>query len=127
MTMALCFNCGDVKFGALCPCPKCQVASTGNPQLDIAFSDHHYAKETLEEFGAIIRTMGAVIEDPDLRFKAFIHYVSDRHPEILTVNLEPEVESRIESLLADIVLSGVTIRGSGMHRSPPEESTDHAQ
>jgi len=46
VTWALCLNCGEVKFGAICPCPKCNVESTGDMNLDIAFSDHHMAKET---------------------------------------------------------------------------------
>ena len=39
MTQALCLHCGEIKFGALCPCPQCQADSTGNVDLDIAFSD----------------------------------------------------------------------------------------
>ena len=38
MTMALCFNCGDIKFGAICPCPKCQAESSGDMELDIRAS-----------------------------------------------------------------------------------------
>jgi len=39
MSLALCFNCGNVKFGALCECDKCGIASTGDMDLDILFSD----------------------------------------------------------------------------------------
>ena len=126
MTMALCFNCGDVKFGSFCPCPKCQASSSGNPQLDIIFSDHHYAVQTLEEFGTFIRAIQPATEDAGLRLLTFVHYISERHPEILQVNLEPEVESRVAALLSDIKLPTVTIRASGMHRPRSRESTDDA-
>ena len=80
MTWALCFNCGSTKFGALLPCPECQAASTGDISLDIAFSDHHMAVESLEEFGAVVRAIRQVCEDDQLRFWSFIYYVSTRHP-----------------------------------------------
>ena len=31
MTIALCFNCGETKFGAWCPCGKCGVDMDGTP------------------------------------------------------------------------------------------------
>ena len=58
MTWALCLTCGDVKFGAICPCPNCGVSSTGNMQLDIAFSDHHLSRRTLDELGAVVAEIG---------------------------------------------------------------------
>ena len=48
MTWALCLNCGEKKFGAICPCPSCQAESTGDINLDIAFSDHHMSVETIK-------------------------------------------------------------------------------
>ena len=100
MTLALCLNCGEIKFGAICPCPKCQVASTGDMRLDIAFSDHHLAVEKLEELGRVVKGIGAACDEDELRFWSFIRYVSDHEPEILRVDLKPEHAERVTSILA---------------------------
>jgi hypothetical protein len=79
MTTALCFNCGETKFGAWCPCGKCGVDTCGNRELDILFSDHRMTVTTLEKFGGLIRQLARVTSDPGVRFWAFISYVS-QHP-----------------------------------------------
>jgi len=33
MTDALCLNCGDIKFGALCPCPSCKCGPQTTTRL----------------------------------------------------------------------------------------------
>ncbi len=122
--MALCFNCGEVKFGAICPCPGCAVASSGDMALDIAFSDHFYDVETLKEFGSVIRAIQSASEDPSTRFWAFIHYISEQHPGILKANLKPEMSARLADVLRGVVLPPVTIRESRIHRCKSRESND---
>jgi len=100
MTWALCFNCGATKFGAICPCPECQRASTGDMGLDIAFSDHHWSEATLKAFGEVVRSLRRVGADDELRFWSFVRYVSVNHPEILTVDLPPERQHACDMLLA---------------------------
>ena len=116
MTWALCFNCGARKFGAICPCPECQVASTGNLNLDIAFSDHHISVETIEAFGAVVRAIRRVCEDDELRFWSFVSYVSSHHPEILSVDLASQQRERCAEVLARANPPPVTIRESGSAR-----------
>lgn len=110
MMMALCFSCGEVKFGALCPCPVCQVESSGDMELDIAFNDHNCAVETLHEFGAVIRCIGTEAKDPETRFWTFIHYVSNNHPSILKAEPQPHLRDEVERVLRSIVLPAVTLR-----------------
>lgn len=100
MTMALCFNCGHTKFGAICPCPECTVSSTGDMQLDIAFSDHHMSVATIGAFGEVVRALRAVCPDDRERFWAFIHYVSSRHPAVLRVEIPAEEVARLEAVVA---------------------------
>src|SRR4051812_43332798 len=100
MTWALCFNCGATKFGAICPCPECEYASTGDMSLDIAFSDHRLSKATLKAFGAVIAAIRQVCEDDQLRFWSFIHYVSTRHPELLGIYMPAEQSERCEVVVA---------------------------
>ena len=103
MTLALCLNCGAVKFGAICPCPKCSVASSGNMQLDIAFSDHHLPLEKLKELGDVVRRIGKVCgDDAKLRGMSFMGYVTEHEPGILRINLAPDDAARVKHVLAEL-------------------------
>jgi hypothetical protein len=99
MTLALCFNCGATKFGAFCPCPQCEFASTGDRDLDIAFSDHRLSPDTLAAFGAVVASIRQVCDDEQLRFWSFIYYVSTRHPELLGVDLGKEQMDQCEAVV----------------------------
>ncbi|MFO0953119.1 MAG: hypothetical protein U0835_18590 [Isosphaeraceae bacterium] len=100
MTMALCFRCGRTKFGAICPCPTCGLASTGDMNLDIAFSDHHLTVETLKGFGEVVRAIRRVCDDDELGFWSFIRYVSANHSHLLGVKMTPENQARCDDVLA---------------------------
>jgi len=39
VTVALCLYCGEMKYGALFECDKCNHAPTGDEQIDIIFTD----------------------------------------------------------------------------------------
>ena len=118
MTWALCLNCGEVKFGAICPCPKCSVASTGDMNLDIAFSDHHVARESLEQLGQVVAAIQRASSDRQLCFWTFIRYVAIHHPSILGVDLKPEVQLKCDELLRQIVIPEFTMRPSGLAELP---------
>jgi hypothetical protein len=112
MTMALCFNCGHTKFGALCPCPECNVASTGDMNLDIAFSDHHMSVATIGAFGEVVRAIRRVCEDDQLRFWSFIRFVSVHHGDILGVQMPPEQAAECDAVLVRAQPPPVTVEES---------------
>ena len=112
MTMALCFDCGNIKFGAICPCPNCGTSSTGNIELDILFSDHRFRVETLEQAGEIIRRLRQA-SDHETAFWTFLHYISLCHPHVLTVTLQESMLERANDLLKSVEL-------------PPVDFTTHA-
>jgi hypothetical protein len=112
MTMALCFNCGHTKFGAICPCPECGVASTGDMNLDIAFSDHWLSVATLGAFGEVVRAIGRVCDDPQLRFESFLRFVSAHHASLLNVTLPPEQQAACDDVLARAVPPAVVVEES---------------
>ncbi|MDB5310228.1 MAG: hypothetical protein JWO38_4430 [Gemmataceae bacterium] len=114
MTMALCFNCGHTKFGAICPCPECSVASTGDMDLDIAFSDHRMSVATLGAFGEVVRAIRRVCEDDQLRFWSFIRFVSVNHPEVLGVNMPADQQAECDAVLARASPLPVTIEEAGV-------------
>jgi hypothetical protein len=124
MTWALCLNCGEVKFGAICPCPKCEVSSTGDMNLDIAFSDHHVSKKSLEDLGKVVAAIHQASDDGDLSFWTFIRYISVRHPSILGVNLPPETQAKCDALLQRVNLPPVEVSPSGRSagKTPDEKN-----
>jgi hypothetical protein len=121
MTWALCLNCGEVKFGAICPCPKCGVASTGDMNLDIAFSDHNIHKESLHQLGSVIAAIHQVSTDDELSGWAFIYYISTQHPTILGVNLAPELRQKCEQLLSRAQLPAVELNPSARGTANSQE------
>lgn len=82
--------------------------------LDILFSDHHLARSSLEELGSVVRILCRATDDRELRFAAFLRYMTQNHPQFLEVRFTPEGERRIEMLLEGLDLPDVTIR------RPPE-------
>ncbi len=58
MTQAVCFKCGEIKWGALNPCRKCGARPTSDDDLmlSLAFNDHHFGAEQLTEIGRQIES-----------------------------------------------------------------------
>ncbi len=124
MTWALCFNCGEIKFGALCPCSECRAEATGNSDLDIAFSDHRLAKSTLEDFGSIIQQIRQVRDDDELRFWTFLHYVSENYPTILSIDSKPEMSATVHKVLERVDLPRITLEQVPRRTAYPEREND---
>lgn len=60
MTTAVCFHCGDLKFGSFCPCRACKNRPKTDDELiiSLAMSDHYFEVETLNQMGDAIRQTG---------------------------------------------------------------------
>ena len=130
MTWALCLNCGDIKFGAICPCPMCQVETTGDHDLDITFSDHTIPEKTLRELGAVVRAIHEVSDDPVECYWAFLQYVSVHHPSILTITLEDDMPQRVARILDAITILPPAPKKSffrRLFRSDEAESPERAR
>ena len=123
MTYALCFNCGETKFGALVPCPTCGAPATGNWSLDIAFSDHHFPRESLAKLGEVVAAINTQSDDQAMCFWTFIHYVSVNHPSVLDVDLTPEVQSQAEALLAGLTLPEFTLESNDDESDSPDNGS----
>ena len=104
MTTALCLTCGDTKFGALCPCPSCNADSTGDHNLDIAFSDHRIPVADLKKLGKVIESINAQTDDKDIRFWTFISYISKNHDNILSADTPDEIQTSVSDLLSKLDL-----------------------
>ena len=66
MTIAVCFKCGAFKFGALCPCEKCEAVPQTLKEISVSvvISDHFQDKAQLEKIGQSIANGSPVKLDP---------------------------------------------------------------
>ena len=99
MTIALCFNCGDTKFGALLSCQKCSADPTGNISLDVLFTDHNFSTQILSEFGSVIKAISSASDNDKLSFSAFLLYISNNHNDLLQVNFDDQKTALCNALL----------------------------
>ena len=60
MTQAVCFKCGEIKFGAFCPCLKCHAtpATEDDLVISMAMTDHYFDLATLQQMGESVRVHG---------------------------------------------------------------------
>ena len=129
MTMALCFNCGYIKHGAICPCARCSVDSCGDTELDILFSDHYMAHTTLTQFGAVVSLINKRLSDRDLRFWTFMYYVSEVHPDLLTITPPEPLAEQVKRLYGDLnfplvqVLPGIRNRDNPASKNGEQANT----
>jgi len=123
MTFALCFNCGDTKFGALNPCPSCSAPATGDINLDIAFSDHHIPKDGLEKLGEVVAAIKKQSDDQELCFWTFIHYVSLNHPSVLGVDLKSDVQAKADVIPARLTLPEFSVESDDDDSDKSTESS----
>ncbi|MGC4043920.1 MAG: hypothetical protein QM758_08990 [Armatimonas sp.] len=124
MTWALCHGCGCTKFGAIVPCPECDVASTGNFEMDILFSDHHITHRTIDEFGAVLKAIYAATNDPGFGHFTFLVHVVDNYPDMgLGVGKTSPGLTAARELLATLDLPPVTLEPS--RQGLPGPPDDH--
>ena len=121
MTDALCLNCGAIKFGALCSCPKCKCGASDNREVNILFSDHRFSREVLEDFSKVIQLLGTVAMDPQVRVWAFLKYMSDNYPQILYIEPPSDHTQQVADVLRSVSLPRVEIdrRGPPKHHHSP--------
>ena len=57
MTHAVCFKCGDMKFGALIPCRSCGATPSSREEIDLSMglTNHFFEATELEQFGRQIK------------------------------------------------------------------------
>lgn len=69
MTMAVCHNCGEIKFGAFVPCPKCHDFPQTEDELilSLAMTDHYFDMRTLRQMGSAVRNGTPPNLDPETR------------------------------------------------------------
>lgn len=104
MSLALCFNCGNVKFGTLCECDKCGIASTGNIDLDILFSDWNFSQEVLAKFGNIVVQIQKGTNDKTIVFWTFLKFISNEYPNVLSIDIDESISNEVQAQLSKLKL-----------------------
>ena len=114
-TLALCFNCGELHFGALVRCKQCFFQpDMANQDLWILFSDHFFSPDTLAKFGTNIKKIRIVCPDFDEGLWIFLQYIVDNYPEIIdreTFRLPPEYQERVPLILKKVNLTVFPLEG----------------
>jgi glutaredoxin len=57
MTQAVCFKCGEIKFGAFVPCPYCNARPSADEELilSLAMTDHYFDLATMKKMGTAVK------------------------------------------------------------------------
>lgn len=65
MTEAVCFSCGELKFGGFLPCRKCKAEPKTEEETvySLVLTDHYFDRATLEQISQAMKAGGA---RPDL-------------------------------------------------------------
>jgi hypothetical protein len=58
MTQAVCFKCGEIKWGAFDCCAQCQSKPKTDDELmySLAFTDHYFQEDALRQIGRSIKS-----------------------------------------------------------------------
>jgi hypothetical protein len=82
MTMAVCTNCGDIKWGALTRCTRCGFEPT--EETDVAkamvLTDHFLSQEELERIGSRLKS-GETYDYPAGAIEEFVQEIRRNPPE----------------------------------------------
>jgi hypothetical protein len=74
MTLAICFKCGNSKFGALVRCKSCGATPKAEIELarSLIMTDHHLGIEMLEQMASMIKS-GIEPPIPDATITPFLN------------------------------------------------------
>ena len=67
MTVAVCYKCGEFKFGAFLPCKKCgtRPESEEDRAVSLVITDHYFPQEKLEAISTDLKNGKLDIINPD--------------------------------------------------------------
>ena len=103
MTVALCTNCGESKFGAWCECYKC--GSIGfDRELSLLLSDWNLSEYEMSQIGKAVRVISGTGLDEEIRFMLLVYYISKKWPKLLTCSInsmEPHLQEQLTSLYSN--------------------------
>lgn len=87
MTIAVCTNCGELKFGGLTTCPNCDSDGL-DFQLGVLLSDHNLSERELGQIGHAITAIHRTQLSEDLRFHLLAYFLSRKWPKLLEYDID---------------------------------------
>lgn len=100
MTIAVCTNCGELKLGAWCPCPKCESDGL-DADISLLLSDHNLTENELRRIGTAINIIHGTGLDDEKRFHLLTFFLSRKWPKLLSYNIdavEPNLQKELDNL-----------------------------
>lgn len=98
MTVAACTNCGNLKLGALCDCPRC--GSTGlDSELSILLSDHYLDERELAKIGKTISRIRSLQLDEEASYHLLSYFLARKWPKLLEYDLsgvDRDLQNKVE-------------------------------
>jgi hypothetical protein len=110
MTMAVCFKCGEIKFGAFCPCSKCASAprSEDDLALSLAMTDHYFDMPALEQMGKRIKSGEGVSLHPET------------YQQLIALIRSGGIMEKLEEVVGEMDSSGAEPEAPSPSTEPPE-------
>ncbi|KAB2650380.1 MAG: hypothetical protein DVB32_11075, partial [Verrucomicrobia bacterium] len=99
MTVAVCTNCGKMKWGALCPCPLCEDHHL-DVEISILLSDHNLSENELNQIGGAIHVIHGTGLDEEKRFHLLAYYLSRKWPKLIDYDIDA-ADPRLRKVLDD--------------------------
>jgi len=94
MTLAVCTNCGELKYGALCSCPSCKSQGLGF-EISILLSDHNLYEHEMRHIGKAISIISQSGLSEDIRFHLLAYFLSRKWPKLMRYQIgDPESEDQ---------------------------------
>ena len=99
MTVALCTNCGEIKFGAWCLC--CNCGSNGlDGDISLVLTDWYLTKDELCQIGEAVQLIFKTELDESIRFAYLVYYLSQKWPKLLTYDID-KLDTQVQKQLID--------------------------
>lgn len=100
MTVAVCTNCGELKYGAWCTCPVCKSDGLDG-EVGILLSDHNLSEDELSRIGNAIHVIHDTELDDEIRFHLLTYYLARKWPKLLECDIdtvEPQLLKQLDTL-----------------------------
>jgi hypothetical protein len=99
MSNSLCIHCGNIKFGAFNPCPRCgtplEIQTDAKIPLELYLSVHFCTEESLRAVGAVIESINQQIPSKEIARYVVGMFMNKVEPGLFTITLPAKTRDEI--------------------------------
>ena len=99
MSNSLCIHCGNIKFGAFNPCPRCatpiEIQTGAKVPLELFLSVHFCTEESLRAVGAVIESINQHVASKEIARYVVAMFINKVHPGLFTITLPAKTRDKI--------------------------------